>query len=101
MEWILIKGDNTSSEPTLIDFSFQDKNRLFVSSFTNGDDKRSHRGYFLPAVEMKDYNVMIDGRHFFILVKIPEKLLIFKVTGMQLVAYLIIQISKEIVSCLQ
>ena len=71
-----------------------------MSSFTNGDDKRSHRGYFFPAVEMKDYNVMIDGRHFFI-PEIPEKLLLFKVTSMQLVAYLIIQISKEIVSCLQ
>ena len=25
----------------------------------------THRGYFLPKVEIKDFNVIIDGRNFF------------------------------------
>ena len=49
----------------LIDPSFQRANRLFVLSFENDAHRRSYKRYFLPAVEMKDYNVMIDGKNFF------------------------------------
>ena len=45
--------------------SFQGVNRLFVLSFENEDDRTSHSTYYLPKVEIKDYNVMIDGRNFF------------------------------------
>ena len=44
----------------LADPSFQGVNRLFVLSFENEDDRRSHSNYCLPKVEVKDYNVMID-----------------------------------------
>ena len=40
-------------------------NRLFVLSFENEDDRRSHSNYYLPKVEGKDYNVMTDGKNFF------------------------------------
>ena len=49
----------------LINPSFQGVNRLFVLSFENEDDRISHSTYYLPKVEIKDYNVMIDGRNFF------------------------------------
>ena len=49
----------------LIDPSFQGVNRLSVSSFENELDKRVHSGYYLPKVETKDFNVMIDVRIFF------------------------------------
>ena len=49
----------------LINPSFQSVNRLFVLSFENENDRRSHSTYYLPKVEIKDYNVMIDGRNFF------------------------------------
>ena len=49
----------------LINPSFQGVNRLFVLSFENEDDRTSHSTYYLPKVEIKDYNVMIDGRNFF------------------------------------
>ena len=49
----------------LINPSFQGVNRLFVLSFKNGNDRISHSTYYLPKVEIKDYNVMIDGRNFF------------------------------------
>ena len=49
----------------LINPSFQGVNRLFVLSFENENDRLSHSTYYLPKVEIKDYNVMIDGRNFF------------------------------------
>ena len=45
--------------------SFQGVNRLFVLSFGNENDRTSHSRYYLPKVEIKDYNVMIDGRNVF------------------------------------
>ena len=44
--------------------SFQGGNRLFVLSFENVNDRTSHPTYYLPKVEINDYNVMIDGRNF-------------------------------------
>ena len=49
----------------LINPGFQGVNRLFVLSFENENDRTSHSTYYLPKVEIKDYNVMIDGRNFF------------------------------------
>ena len=34
-------------------------------SFEGDDGRESHKQYYLPTVEIKDYNVMIDGRNFF------------------------------------
>ena len=49
----------------LINPSFQGVNRLFVLPFENENDRTSHSTYYLPKVEIKDYNIMIDGRNFF------------------------------------
>ena len=49
----------------LIDTSFQGVNRLFVLSFENDADRIVHTEYYLPKVEIKGYNVKIDGRNFF------------------------------------
>ena len=31
----------------------------------NSDDPESHQSYYLPRTEIKDYNVLIDGRNFY------------------------------------
>ena len=49
----------------LVNPSFQAVNRPFVLSFENENHRTSHSTYYLPKVEIKDYNVMIDGRNFF------------------------------------
>ena len=49
----------------LINPSFQGVYRLFVLFFENENDRTSHSIYYLPKVEIKDYNVMIDGKTFF------------------------------------
>ena len=33
--------------------------------FENEGDKKVHTGYYLPKVEIKDTDVMIDGKNFF------------------------------------
>ena len=52
----------------LIDLTFTNVNRLFVLSFTRtnaGDNRDSFSDYYVPNVEIKDFNVFIDGKSFF------------------------------------
>ena len=49
----------------LIDPTFSTVNRLFVLSFENEDGRTSNYKYYVPNVEIKDYNVLIDGNAFF------------------------------------
>ena len=49
----------------LIEPSFQGVNRLFVLAFENDDYRTSDDRYYLPTVEIKDYNIMINGENFF------------------------------------
>ena len=45
--------------------NFQGVNRLFVLVFENDTQRKSNKRYQIPNVEIKDYNVMIDGENFF------------------------------------
>ena len=54
----------------LIDPTFNNVNRLFVLSFENEDDGTTFSKYYVPKIEIKDYNVLIDGKPFF---EIPVK----------------------------
>ena len=49
----------------LVEPSFQGVNRLFVLAFENDAQRTSHSGYYLPNVEIKDYNIMTNGENFF------------------------------------
>ena len=49
----------------LIDPTFANVNRLFVLSFENEDDRTSFSKYYVPKIEIKDFNVLIDGKQFF------------------------------------
>ena len=49
----------------LTDSSFQGVNRFFVLLFENNTNRTLHTKYYLPTVEIKDYNVIIDGENFF------------------------------------
>ena len=49
----------------LIEPSFQGVNRLFVLAFENDAQRKVHSGYYLPNVEIKNYNVMINGENVF------------------------------------
>ena len=49
----------------LVEPSFQGINRLFILAFENDDHRIINKRYYIPNVEIKDYNVMIDGKNFF------------------------------------
>ena len=44
----------------LTDPGFQGVNRLFVLSFANEANRRGDTGYYLPKLEIEDYNFLID-----------------------------------------
>ena len=51
----------------LIDPTFMNFNKLFVLSFqrnNNTDSRYSYSNYYVPKVELKDFNVLIDGKTF-------------------------------------
>ena len=45
--------------------SFQEVNRLFILAFENDIQRTSHSGYYLPNVEIKNYNIVINGENVF------------------------------------
>ena len=49
----------------LIEPSFQGVNRSFILAFENDTQRTSHSNYYLPNVEIKDYNITINGENFF------------------------------------
>ena len=49
----------------LIDPVFTKVSRLFVLSFENKDDRIPFSKYYTPSVEVKDFNILIDGKSLF------------------------------------
>ena len=49
----------------LVDPGFQIVNRLFVFSFEDEAQQTSYKRYYIGTVEIKDYNVMTNGRNVF------------------------------------
>ena len=49
----------------LVEPSFQGINRLFVLAFENDNNRTSDDRYYFPTVEIKDYNIVINGENFF------------------------------------
>ena len=65
------EADTSNLKRFLLDASFQGVNRLFVLAFDNTNnganrvERDSHRKYFLPKVDIINYNVLTDGRNFY------------------------------------
>ena len=49
----------------MINPAFTKVNRLIVLSFENENNRTSFSKYYLPSVQIKDFNVLIDGKSFF------------------------------------
>ena len=70
ISWNLAKPELLAQNPNLnhlVEPGFQGGNRLFVLAFeydNDNDQRTSNKKYYLPNVEIKDYNVMIDGKNF-------------------------------------
>ena len=61
----MINQTATNNLNFLIDPIFNNVNRLFVLAFPNEEDRRSFSKYYIPTVEIKDCNVIIDGEPFY------------------------------------
>ena len=60
----------------LIDPTFTNVNRLYILSYKNEEDRTSFSKYYVTKAEIKDFNVLTDGKQFFeIAVKIKKKLM--------------------------
>ena len=63
--------DNSNLTGFPLDVSFQGVRRFFVLAFDNTDngakkvERNSPTIYFLPRVNITNYNVLIDGRNFY------------------------------------
>ena len=49
----------------LVEPSFLGVNRLFILAFEDDAQRTAHDSYYLPTVEIKDYNIMINDENFF------------------------------------
>ena len=49
----------------LVEAGFQEVNRFFVLAFEDVAQRTSRKRCYLPNEDIKDYNVMIDGKKFF------------------------------------
>ena len=64
-----LKNNNLTIFP--LDAFFQGVRRLFVLAFDNTDndpkkvERNSRTNYFLPRVNITNYNVLVDGRNFY------------------------------------
>ena len=57
----------------LIDPTFNNVNRLFVLAFLNEEDRSSFSKYYTATVEIKDYNVILDGQTQFYEIPVRNK----------------------------
>ena len=71
IERITIPQNDNMFRRTTLDTSFQGVNKLFAATYEvddierNANTEESRRTYYLPRAEIKDYNVLIDGRNFY------------------------------------
>ena len=68
---INIPANDNNFRKTTLHTSFQGVNKLLAAPCktddieSNANTKNSRTRYYLPTVEIKDYNVLIDGRNFY------------------------------------
>ena len=69
IKWDKCRPERTNQTKTnplnhLIDPIFTELNRLHVLSFENEKERTSFSEYYVPKVEIKDFNVLIDEKSF-------------------------------------
>ena len=71
IEGVTIPQNDNRFRKTTLDASFQGVSKLFAVVYEtddierNANNEESRRRYYLPRTEIKDYNVLIDGRNFY------------------------------------
>ena len=68
IKWNKYRSEMTNQTKTnhlnhLIDPTFTKVNRLFVLSFENEENRTSFSKYYVPKIEIKEFNVLVDGNN--------------------------------------
>ena len=61
-------GDGNAVKYISLDPSFQSVNRFFIMAYSRAagqPNRNSQQKYYLPRIDLKKYNVIIDGRNFY------------------------------------
>ena len=105
-------ADNNNITRFPLDASFQGVAKLYVPAFNNTTEnvagnpinntanrvqRDSHRKYFLPRVNITNYNVLIDGRNFYDQPIVTKSKSVMKLENLQLVKEMITQ---QVVCCI-
>ena len=61
----MLNQTKTNNLDYLIDPAFNKVNRILAWSFENEEDRTSFSKYYTPKLEIKDFNVLVDGKSFF------------------------------------
>ena len=69
----VINQTATNNLNYLIASTFNNVNRLFILAFPNEEDRKSFSNYYTPTIEIKDYNVISDGKTSFYDIPIKNK----------------------------
>ena len=69
----VIKQTATNKLNYLVNPTFNNVNRLFVLAFPNEEDRSSFSKYYTPAVEIKDYNIILNRTEPFYEIPIRNK----------------------------
>ena len=56
---------NNNNLNYLLDPTFTKVNRLLVLPFENENDRASFSKYYVPNAQIRDFNLLIDGKSFF------------------------------------
>ena len=68
---VTIPQNDNMFRGTTLDVSFQGVSKLFAAAYEtdaieiSAHTEESRRRYYIPRTEIKDYNVLIDGRNFY------------------------------------
>ena len=61
----VIVSTNNANQGATFEPKCQGVNKLFILAFEDDAQRTSNKRYYLPNVEIKDYNTMIDGKNFY------------------------------------
>ena len=65
IETVTQEDGDINYKRTLLDTAIPGENRLFVMGFPNYPVRDTYRKYFLPSLNIGDYNIIINGRNFY------------------------------------
>ena len=65
IETVTQEDGDINYKRAVLDTAIPGGNRLFIMGFQNDLARDTYRKYFFPSLNIKDYNILMDGRNFY------------------------------------